>query len=101
MYPNAVAEFVFDQSSAHGAFAKDALNAKDMNVRPGGKQRAMHDTFIPMDNPNPSLCGVRQTMVFEQDLPPCYNLPWETPVHQSFSLNYSLSFRPNSALAED
>ncbi|KAF8548284.1 hypothetical protein OG21DRAFT_1526603, partial [Imleria badia] len=31
IYPNAVAEFVFDQSSAHGAFAKDALNAKEMN----------------------------------------------------------------------
>lgn len=28
LYPGAVAEFVFDQSSAHGAFAKDALNAK-------------------------------------------------------------------------
>ena len=38
MYPNAVGEFIFDQSSAHAAFAKDALNAKDMNVKPGGKQ---------------------------------------------------------------
>jgi len=70
MYPNAIAEFVFDQSSAHGAFAKDALNVKDMNVRPGGKQRMMHDTFIPMDNPDLSLRGVHQMMVFAQDLPP-------------------------------
>ena len=69
MYPNAVAEFVFDQSSAHGAFVKDAPNAKEMNVRPGGKQRKMHDTTIPMDNPNPSLCGMPQTMVFPVDLP--------------------------------
>ncbi|KAF8546588.1 hypothetical protein OG21DRAFT_1479657 [Imleria badia] len=68
MYPNAVAKFVFDQSSAHGAFVKDALNAKEMNVRPGGKQRKMHDTVIPMDNPNPLLRGMPQTMVFPVDL---------------------------------
>ncbi|KIO02006.1 hypothetical protein M404DRAFT_148777, partial [Pisolithus tinctorius Marx 270] len=70
MYPNSVTEFVFDQSSAHGAFAKDALNAKEMNVRPGGKQWLMHNTFIPMDNPNPDLCGKPQAMVFPPDLPP-------------------------------
>ncbi|KIO02026.1 hypothetical protein M404DRAFT_16178 [Pisolithus tinctorius Marx 270] len=70
MYPNSVAEFVFDQSSAHGAFAKDALNAKEMNVRPGGKQWLMHNTFIPMDNPNPDLHGKPQAMVFPPDLPP-------------------------------
>jgi hypothetical protein len=69
MYPNVVAEFVFDQSSAHGAFAKDALNAKDMNVRPGGKQCKMHDTFIPINNPNLSLRGKLQTMNFPADLP--------------------------------
>ena len=68
MYPNAVGEFVFDQSSAHGAFAKDALNAKEMNVRPGGKQRLMRDTVIPMDNPHPELRGQPQTMVFQSDL---------------------------------
>jgi hypothetical protein len=39
MFPNAVAEFIFDQSSAHSAFAKDALNAKEMNVNPGGKAK--------------------------------------------------------------
>jgi len=55
LYPGAIAEFIFDQSSAHGAFAKDALNAKEMNVQPGGKQRAMHDTRIPSDNPRPEL----------------------------------------------
>lgn len=72
IYPNAVAEFVFDQSSAHGAFVKDALNAKDMNVQPGGKQRKMHDVLIPADNPNPSLCGIHQMMVFPHDLPPSH-----------------------------
>ncbi|KAG2743881.1 hypothetical protein P692DRAFT_201722673 [Suillus brevipes Sb2] len=69
IYPNAVAEFVFDQSSAHGAFAKDALNAKEMNVKPGGKQRAIHDTYIPMDNPHPELCGKLQKMNFPCELP--------------------------------
>ena len=34
MYPGAVAEFFFDQSTAHGAYAKDALNANKMNVNP-------------------------------------------------------------------
>ena len=38
MYPGAVTEFIFDQSSAHGAFAPDALNAKEMNMSPGGNQ---------------------------------------------------------------
>ncbi|KAI5988260.1 hypothetical protein EDC04DRAFT_2912578 [Pisolithus marmoratus] len=60
MFPNAIAEFIFDQSSAHGAFAKDALNAKEMNIWPGGKQCAMHDTYIPWDNPNPELWGKLQ-----------------------------------------
>jgi len=70
MFPNAVAKFVFDQSSAHGAFAKDALNARDMNVKPCGKQRTMHDTYIPMDNPYPELHGQHQTMNFTDDLAP-------------------------------
>ena len=55
IYPNAVAEFIFDQSSAHGAFAPDALNAKEMNVNPGGKQHRMHSTIIPNDVPNPAV----------------------------------------------
>lgn len=70
MYPNAVAKFLFDQSSAHGAFAKDVLNAKEMNVKPGGKQRLMRDTVIPMDNPHPELRGKPQMMVFLFNLPP-------------------------------
>ncbi|KAH9980794.1 hypothetical protein BJV74DRAFT_708390, partial [Russula compacta] len=32
MYPNTVAEFIFDQSPAHGAFAKDALHVNGMNI---------------------------------------------------------------------
>ena len=43
-----------------------------MNVQPGGKQRKMHDTWISADNPNLSLCGVHQMMVFSQDLLPSH-----------------------------
>jgi len=82
IFPNAVGEFIFDQSSAHGAFAKDALNAKEMNVNPGGNQCHMHSTLIPLDNPNPQLCGMPQTMVFPDDLP-------ET------DLNYHFHGQPN------
>ena len=46
--------FIFDQSSNHRAFAEDALNAKRMNVGPGGSQPFMHDTIWN---------GKRQTMV--------------------------------------
>ncbi|KAI6133957.1 hypothetical protein EDD17DRAFT_1507757 [Pisolithus thermaeus] len=60
MFPNAIAESTFNQPSAHGAFAKDALNAKEMNVQPGGKQHAMHGTYIPWDNLNPELWGKLQ-----------------------------------------
>ena len=37
--------FIFDQSSCHRAFSDDALNARVMNVRPGGAQPAMRDTI--------------------------------------------------------
>lgn len=69
LYPDAIAEFIFNQSSAHGAFSKNALNAKNMNVCPGGKQRTMHDTCIPSDNPKPELHGKAQSLVFLKDLP--------------------------------
>ena len=36
--------WLFDQSSCHKAFASDALNVNNMNVKPGGKQAVMHDT---------------------------------------------------------
>jgi hypothetical protein len=32
----------------------------------------MHDTLVPADNPNPSLRGICQTMVFLQDLSPSH-----------------------------
>ena len=37
--------WVFDHSSCHAAMADNALDVKQMNVKPGGKQRVMHDTI--------------------------------------------------------
>jgi len=39
MYPGAIVEFIFDQSSVHGAFAPDALNAKEMSMGSGRNQQ--------------------------------------------------------------
>ncbi|KAJ7111417.1 hypothetical protein C8R44DRAFT_528714, partial [Mycena epipterygia] len=47
MYLDGVAVFIFDCSSAHEAFASDALQAHKMNRSPGGKQPKMRDTIIP------------------------------------------------------
>ncbi|KAJ7675039.1 hypothetical protein B0H17DRAFT_1207904 [Mycena rosella] len=46
-YPDGVAVFIFDCSSAHKAYSSDALQAHKMNRSPGGKQLKMHDTIIP------------------------------------------------------
>ena len=47
LYLNAIAKFIFNQSSMHGAFAKNVLNAKEMNVQPDGKQkRCMTHIFL-------------------------------------------------------
>lgn len=70
LYPSAVAEFFFDQSSAHGAFADDALNAKEMNLNPSGKKRRMHDTIIPDDCPIIEKRGTLQQLYFPDDLSP-------------------------------
>ena len=37
--------WIFDHSSCHTAMAADALDVSKMNVKPGGKQAVMHDTF--------------------------------------------------------
>ena len=56
-YPDGVAVFIFDCSSAHEAFSSDALLAHKMNRGPGGKQPMMRDTIIPGTN-------ITQSMVF-------------------------------------
>lgn len=45
IYPNGIAVFIFDCSSAHEAFASDALLAHKMNRGPGGAQPKMYDTI--------------------------------------------------------
>ncbi|CAJ0644875.1 13085_t:CDS:1, partial [Entrophospora sp. SA101] len=46
LYPDCIAVFAFDNSSNHAAFSNDALVAKRMNLKPGGKQPVMHDTYF-------------------------------------------------------
>jgi len=71
-HPNCMAVFVFDRSLAHEGYAEDALNISNMNINPGGKQRKMHDTIIPLGNLDPApgkedTCGQLQRMCFPDD----------------------------------
>lgn len=59
-YPDGVAVFIFDCSSAHEAFASDALLAHKMNRGPGGVVPRMHDTTNPLN-------GETQTMQWPDD----------------------------------
>ena len=74
MLPNCIAVVVFDCSSAHEAFAQDALNINKMNFKPGGKQLKLRGTTIPLNNPPPppgfpEYRGRPQSMVFEAGHP--------------------------------
>ncbi|KAJ6564585.1 hypothetical protein B0H19DRAFT_1068121 [Mycena capillaripes] len=60
LHPNGIAVFIFDCSSAHEAFASDALLAHKMNRGPGGAQPKMHDTTNP-------TTGQPQQMVWPSD----------------------------------
>ena len=53
-HPGCIAVFTFDWSSAHEGFAENTLNINNMNVNPGRKQRKLHDTIIPLNNPDPA-----------------------------------------------
>ena len=46
-YPSATHNivFIFDQGSNHSPFSEVSLNARRMNVRPGGKQAVMRTTM--------------------------------------------------------
>lgn len=68
LYPNAVAVFAFDNSTNHGAMAKDALYVMNMNVNPGGKQALMRSTSF---GPNETF----QSMVFSPNHPTYPNKP--------------------------
>ena len=69
MFPRCKMVFIFDNSSCHDAMAADALNVNRMNVNQGGKAAILHDTNIPLDNPNPTLRGQSQSMQFPLDHP--------------------------------
>ena len=60
LHPEAIGIWVFDCSSAHEALADDALNMKNMNIKPSGKQCQLHPTIIPLNNPPPKP-GKRDT----------------------------------------
>ncbi len=49
--------FAFDNNSNHAVFSKDALVASKMNLKSGGKQLIMHNTYF---GPNHQL----QSMIF-------------------------------------
>jgi len=74
MHPDKVGIWIFNCLSAHEGYATDALNVNNMNVRPGGKQKHLHDTVIPLNNPppkpgRPNTRGLTQTMVYPLDHP--------------------------------
>ncbi|GES92520.1 hypothetical protein RCL_jg28850.t1 [Rhizophagus clarus] len=65
-HPGAIAVFAFDNSSSHGKYADDALNANHMNLNPGGKQDKLRDTIFngqtqymnfPDNYHDKNLCG--------------------------------------------
>jgi hypothetical protein len=69
-----VGVWVFDCSSSHEGLAADTLNVNNMNVNPGGKQKLLRDTIIPLTNPPPKsgeldTCRQAQTMVFALNHP--------------------------------
>ena len=68
LYPNAIAVFAFDNSTNHGAMAKDGLNVFNMNLNPGGKKPCMHETYY---GPNKTS----QSMVFPYNHPKYPNQP--------------------------
>ncbi|EIW84166.1 hypothetical protein CONPUDRAFT_50444, partial [Coniophora puteana RWD-64-598 SS2] len=64
-----VAIFIFNCSLAHKGLAPDALNINNMNIGPGGKQKHLQDTVIPLSNPPPkpghsNTWGMKQTLVY-------------------------------------
>ncbi|KAJ6477742.1 hypothetical protein C8R45DRAFT_934397 [Mycena sanguinolenta] len=75
LFPKAIIHWVFNNSSAHGSLALDALTVTKMNVNPGGKVPSVCDTIIPLNNPH-GHGGKPQKMMFDQ------NLPENHPYHQ-------------------
>jgi len=58
--------------SVHEGYADNALNINSMNINPGGKQKKLRDTRIPLNNPSPApgeedTCRHIQSMCFPDD----------------------------------
>lgn len=73
-HPDQIGIFLFDCSSAHEGLAHDALNVNNMNANPGGAQRHLRDTIIPLNNPppkpgRPDTRGQPQSMTYPSDFP--------------------------------
>ena len=74
LQPSAIGIWIFDCSSAHEALSEDALNVKNMNIKPGGKQAKLRNTTIPMNNLGPKpgavdMRGQQQSLVYAADHP--------------------------------
>jgi hypothetical protein len=74
LHPDKIRVWLFNCSSAHEGLTADALNANNMNVNPGGKQKFLWDTIIPLNNPTPQpgkvdTRGMPQSMILSQDHP--------------------------------
>jgi hypothetical protein len=65
----------------HEGYADNALNIKSMNINPGGKQKKLQDTRIPLNNPGPAP-GEEDThrhtiqSIIEDAGHVCLFLPW-------------------------
>jgi hypothetical protein len=71
-HPDCTGVFIFNRSSTHKGFMEDALNINCMNVNPGGKQKWLCNTIIPLNNPDPApgeddMRGWVQHMYFPDD----------------------------------
>lgn len=71
LHPKSQGVFVFDCSSAHEPYGPSALRVQNMNLKHGGKQGSLRDTFIPSDDIHipEHLRGLPQRMVFPSDHP--------------------------------
>ncbi|OAV98386.1 hypothetical protein PTTG_09314 [Puccinia triticina 1-1 BBBD Race 1] len=71
LHPDLQAVFIFDCSSAHGAFAKSALQAQKMNLKPGGKHSHLQNSIIPSDDLYipAHLRGLPQTFSYDTSYP--------------------------------
>ena len=65
-YPQQTCIFMYDHSSVHKRCTDNALNARRMNLRPGGKQPKMRPTIWN---------GHPQSLIFPPDHPLYANLP--------------------------